>query len=300
MKRFICVMMALLLALGVCAAEEYTGYMRIVNCKEWVSLRQNTSTSSARLDKVPAGAIVWCHGEAGNGFVYTEYNGKSGYVMSDYLAPLTTEESVSHAMDSRLMSIDELIGSDRVVFNDDIGEYTIIAARGYDEGECLRVGCFKNGSPVWGRVIDGGVVTELDGTAVFIAGTVNEPRVMVYSSLIGLASLYPTDGTVMWLLPVSEITLGASLTTAVDSEGTMYIAGYYGPDPVAVNFDGEVLWQSDCTDNEIYWPGVIMLEDESVVVRYYSSNDIYSAWEVCYSRATGEKMWAKGLQDKDL
>ena len=75
------------------AAEEVMPpNMRIVNCKEYVSLREKPSKSAKRLAKVPLGAEVtaWLDGgnEGEDSFVYCEYGGKEGYILEEYLAPI--------------------------------------------------------------------------------------------------------------------------------------------------------------------------------------------------------------------
>ena len=60
---------------------------KIVNCKDYVSLRAKRSTSSTRLTKVPLGAMVLAFPEYGdeNGFIMCEYQGKTGYILAEYL-----------------------------------------------------------------------------------------------------------------------------------------------------------------------------------------------------------------------
>ena len=84
------------------AGEGILKNQMVVNCQEWVSLRELPDTSSARLIKVPLGAIVTqCVTYMGN-FVFCEYKGKKGYISTKYLrdadysqaapAPLVTKE----------------------------------------------------------------------------------------------------------------------------------------------------------------------------------------------------------------
>ena len=64
--------------------------MRVVKCKEFVSLRETRSTSAKRLLKVPLGALVLAYPEYGeeNGFIYCVYQGEEGYILSEYLQPI--------------------------------------------------------------------------------------------------------------------------------------------------------------------------------------------------------------------
>ena len=61
--------------------------MRVVKCKEYVSLREERSKSSTRLAKVPLGALVLAFPEYGekNGFIYCVYHDEEGYILSEYL-----------------------------------------------------------------------------------------------------------------------------------------------------------------------------------------------------------------------
>ena len=64
--------------------------MKVVKCKDYVSLREKRSTSSKRLAKVPLGALVLAYPELGeeNGFISCVYNNEEGYILSEYLQPV--------------------------------------------------------------------------------------------------------------------------------------------------------------------------------------------------------------------
>lgn len=64
--------------------------MRVVRCKEFVSLRETRSTTAKRLAKVPLGALVLAYPEYGeaNGFLYCVYHDEEGYILAEYLQPL--------------------------------------------------------------------------------------------------------------------------------------------------------------------------------------------------------------------
>ena len=86
---------------GVSPFEEAFGYdgaalhreqgpnMRVVNCREFVSLREERSTKSARLAKVPLGALVLAYPEYGDekGFIACVYQDEYGYIQAKYLEP---------------------------------------------------------------------------------------------------------------------------------------------------------------------------------------------------------------------
>lgn len=63
---------------------EPMGTMRVVNCKEWVSMREYASTSAPRIATVPLGASVeatWYNYQ----FAECEYQGVTGYILLSYL-----------------------------------------------------------------------------------------------------------------------------------------------------------------------------------------------------------------------
>ena len=74
-------------------AEAFSHYATVVNCNEWISLREYPSTSAPRLTKIPLGATVEVHNYSGrdddqgyrNGFIYTYYNGMTGWCLMSYL-----------------------------------------------------------------------------------------------------------------------------------------------------------------------------------------------------------------------
>ena len=91
MKRFAAFVfllcMVLLQHMPALADNEYIGNMEVVNCNEWVSLRQEPSTSAKRLVKVSLGAIVSNCEQLSDAWVYAEYDGYAGYIQARYLEP---------------------------------------------------------------------------------------------------------------------------------------------------------------------------------------------------------------------
>ena len=90
MKRLAALFLLLcmvLTALPASADDEYIGRMEVVNCNEWVSLRQRPSTSAKRLVKVSLGAIVDNCQRIDDEWIYAEYDGYSGYILAKYLEP---------------------------------------------------------------------------------------------------------------------------------------------------------------------------------------------------------------------
>lgn len=87
MKRILCIVLlsALLLCFAPSTAEEVSEVMQVVKCNDYVSLREKPDTKSERLAKVHLGEYVIYCTEAENGFVHCTWDGKSGYILAQYL-----------------------------------------------------------------------------------------------------------------------------------------------------------------------------------------------------------------------
>ena len=89
MKRIISLTLTLLVLLSLAgsaafARGEYLGTLTVTNCREWVSLRSGPSTASARLKKVPLGAVVEAY-YYNSRFYECRYNGTWGYILAENL-----------------------------------------------------------------------------------------------------------------------------------------------------------------------------------------------------------------------
>lgn len=70
--------------------------MYIANCEEWVSLWEEESTKSERLEKIPLDAPVVAHGRLGDEespFTLVSYNYRLGYVLNEYLSLLPPKQN---------------------------------------------------------------------------------------------------------------------------------------------------------------------------------------------------------------
>lgn len=93
MRRiWICAAVLLLLLASAASAEGMP--MKVVNCKEWVSLRGWASTEAERLGKVPLGDEVELLGigaeevdEVNGEFCFVRWQDQRGYVLAKYLEP---------------------------------------------------------------------------------------------------------------------------------------------------------------------------------------------------------------------
>ncbi len=92
MRKAVCILLMLLMtvwAAGSAAADAPQG-MRVVNCSEWVSLRERPDRSSTRLARVPLGEVVINCAPSAGGFVACEYAGQRGYILAAYLEPVAS------------------------------------------------------------------------------------------------------------------------------------------------------------------------------------------------------------------
>ena len=255
MKRMLLVLLVIALCIPCGALAE--GMLRIVNCQDWVSLRSAPSTQAERLAQVPLGAFVTGEYDPYSEFSYCSYEGVSGYILNEYLeAPALAEQ---------------------------VDDRTVLAERSYsDSGEVMELSCLdSSGSEAWKRVFQSPYQTELNCTDAFVAGTAEAPMVLVHVSGVGLTALDLFTGQEKWTLGDDVVNLGGSLSCAVGEDGTMYIGGYYGPDPVAISADGELLWQSssvygegDGYPLEFWWLYELELGPEGLTATYdMSSSD---------------------------
>lgn len=71
---------------------DYIGEYYVVNCNEWVSLREHADESSTRLAKVPLGARVNSCYDTIFDFILCDYNGEMGFIKKQYLMDAASYE----------------------------------------------------------------------------------------------------------------------------------------------------------------------------------------------------------------
>ena len=163
--------------------------------------------------------------------------------------------------------------NDTVILDADAGSLHIAARRIYQENrEYLAVAATDaSGNQVWMKESATSGITELTLTDAFIGGIAARPLVMLYNAEQGLYAIDAATGSVRWMLSKDAISLGASVShVVVPGNGILYIGGYYGPDPVAIDANGSVLWQASSGRDDIYWLCKIELSSEGLVCAYGS------------------------------
>ena len=138
-----------------------------------------------------------------------------------------------------------------------------------DANEYLMVAALdENGNTLWKRETMTEDVSEMTQTDAFVAGTIDMPLVMIYNDWYGLTALDPATGAIRWTVLKDDVFLGGSISRAVGGNGVIYVGGYYGPDPVAIDAGGNVLWQASSGDLKATWMYAIELQSDGILCRY--------------------------------
>ena len=256
-------------------AEEPTMTMKVIKCKQAVNLRKGPSTDTDSLGLVPLNTeLTGCAAVEGSDWIVVTYQGITGYIRNDFLELLAVEEPVELGpiaerelpAEAPIADINQESGytDDGIALEQAVGGITVKARRIYTEANeyLLVVGLDASGNEVWRKQTMTPDVTEMTQTDALIGGTADAPLVLMYNDWLGLSALDPATGEVRWEITKDQIFLGGSISRVVDANGVLYIAGYYGPDPVAISANGEILWQADCSDRQAQWMTMMELTEE--------------------------------------
>lgn len=259
--------------------ENYIGAMRVVWCKEWVSLREEPQKTSNRLAEIPLGDIVYsCTDINDPRFYKCVYQGQTGYVLKGYLIPAPECEPPASSSITKKMPLDEVTGTGETVLDWKDYNMSVVAAHETtsEDGkdwEVLRIGCFIDGTPIWGHEEKCEKFSESDMLKVFIGGVPDDWQVMVFNGGYGLSLLDLLSGKERWCVTTGSCPMGDAAAIAVGPDGTIYLAGSDGPDPIAIALDGRVLWKSEINDPDVFNPYEITVKNGAVLVKYQSGMD---------------------------
>lgn len=298
MKRRALILLAALLALNCAAAEtaswpgEGTDRRKVVNCDEWVSLRAEPYTSSERVTQVWLGDTVYNCEKHSNVFTACEtYAGQRGYILSEYLAEASYRVRMAPETVEGTPIWDDPADFDggwEVEFAQ-LG-LRVLCARSYDGeygGELLRASCFDaQGGFIWGLSTESLNVTELTTTDAYAGGTPDHPLLIVHNADLGLAAVDPATGWTVWVVDGAVVDLGASQAHALAGDGTLYVGGYYGPHPVAISADGDVLWRGYAGPDAVWLCGIQV--EGSEIVATFDAPDGDGLGTVRFDRFTGQ------------
>ena len=267
MKKLLCGLLCaalLLCALGTALASRG---MRVTNCKEWVSLRQSPSESAKRLAKVPLGALVTDCEWAENDFISCVWEGKSGYILAKYLETdpldvLPEKPTPEELLELGEPLVDAVAGDWRVIVVDE----------GMPDCEVMTAVVFDREGRFAARMATADEErSELSALTAFPGGTAENPCLMWFDG--GSLSAYeigPAIGDNMrWSVPLP----GAGMAHAVDTDGTVYMIGYYAGRLTRISPDGHVVWKTDAGTDEVWWPYRIAVKEDRVLVTYAGSSE---------------------------
>ena len=212
------------------------------------------------------------------------------------LVPVSSEEAeepapvIEESVEAPVESIDQATeyNDDFTVLDAMAGSVRVIARQIYQEDQeyMMVVGLDGNNSVIWKKETASDAITELEQTSVFIGGTQEAPLVMLYNACRGLSAIDPATGDVIWDLAKETLDLGGSISHLVDGNGNTYIGGYYGPDPVAIDKDGNVLWQASSGSEAATWLYRMEWNDAGIACAYGSmANE--NTGTIIYDVATG-------------
>ncbi len=302
MKRILALIITVILCItcSVSLAERktvvkdqyYLGAMRVVRCKNYVSLREKPDKTSTVLARVPLDSVVlYCSNNLkkyANGkykkqystFIRCEYEGIEGYILAKYLVPAPECEPVETKQNNKLMTREQIIGKGEVIL--DWKEFNVSVLAAYEvrtenneEWEYVRVGCFINDEPNWGYTEGVRKTGKKRSLRAFMGGTEDEPQVYVYDAQYALIMLDLMDGDEGWMLMKGNCELGDAAVMSISKEtGIMYIAGSKGPDPVAISPEGNILWRAEINDPEVSGPKKISLKKDNIKVTYKSGKTV--------------------------
>ncbi len=303
MKKIIALLIALVLCVSCSAGlavtrkqvvkdKFYLGAMRVVNCKDYVSLRETPDKTGTVLAKVPLGAIVlYCNNNVfryasakyraqAEMFIRCEYDGQEGYILKKYLQPAPECEPAETVETNEKMTREEILSHGEIILN--WTEFNVSVLATYEEvvtdnvtWQYVRVGCFINDIPNWGYTEAVKPTNDPVTLKAFMGGTDDEPMVYVYDEAYGLIMLDLMDGMEMWMISKDECTFGDAAVIAIrDDTGILYIAGTDGPDPIAVSSEGTILWRAEIDDPEVYEPTRITLNPSDIEVTYDSGRSV--------------------------
>lgn len=288
---------------------DISGPMEVVNCNEWVSLREKASASSARVARVPLGTLVTDCLQVSDTFVYCSYLGVWGYIQKAYLsetiAPHTQDggDSLFDLLSER-PSYDDFntVGSLVEEFwSDPLHTYRLVIREDTQNGnESVCAAVFDSEIEYLCRMsMTDYDVSELSSICGFGGGTEEEKVLLWYSGgdLAAYAIGPDMYDHMLWTLPISN--LGSGVSHAVDQDGTIYLIGYYQNILTCVSPDGKLLWQNTGGSDDVYWPYRIELEN-GVVNVIYEESGTHDGTETVVSFSKADGSLASSVPAPDL
>ena len=274
--------------------------MVVVNCNDWVSLREKASASSARLAKVPLGTQVDNCVQVSEGFVYCSYRGVYGYIQAQYLSepegsePPETDPEPDPESDINpnaeptgfnalpvLPDREAFMQTGENVFSETYQGYTIVVQRVYGEFEEMLAVCYDlNDQPLWRLYAQSlNPMSDVQQLDAFVGGTLEDPQLIWYISGVGIYSYkYGPTVQLRWFLPDSEgLDITDSIIHTADYDGRFYVA--FSDVLMLISPEGKLVWRASCDDPSIFWPVSIEIDEDGISVLYdnlFGVNSMYT------------------------
>ena len=253
--------------------------MTVVNCNEWVSLREKASSSAARLAKVPLGTEVTGCVQVSDTFIYCSYKGLWGYIQKEYLsAPQSgiptypgAASGVTFASVPSLPTYEAFMaaGQNLVLAETYLG-YTIVVRRAVNEREEMMAVCYDlNYTPLWElRGTSLNPASDVQQTLAFVGGVTAKPLLIWYIHGMGFwAYEFGPQLKQSWLLTASDaLGITNSILPTVDHDGTIYAA--FDDKLLSISNEGLLRWKTSCDDPSICFPTAFEISENYVDVIY--------------------------------
>ena len=275
--------------------------MQIINCSDWVSLREKARTSATRLARVPLGAKVTGCVQISDEWVYCKYGGMWGYIQIAYLKnsyqptayvpPVTMPPAVTptpttnNTLPYYLRSFDSLsaapsyadftaTGSNVVDYTSPAGLNVVVQLTNQNRERIMAV-CYDTGRNFLWSVRNESALPLIEGrlTWAMIGGTEADPQLIIYVADKGLFSYsIKRYMEVRWMIRRAEVPEMTSATcNSVADDGTLYIMS--DSTLYCISADGEVRWSAAKTHDDIYWPSEIIINRNTVEVCFDSNSN---------------------------
>lgn len=259
----------------------YPDKMVVYGCDKWVYLWEENDTQSKRLNTVPLGAVVNIIPNGyKSGFYEVEYNGTRGYILAGYLTDYEEGQTYAKA-DYR-----DILGNGREMANLWVDGCHIIISHSYEDGESLSIVCLdEKDQVIWNYYRETYELYQLDALSAFCN---DETGVLVHAAHEGVSLLDIHTGSAKWFIPTEALSFGGM--TGYTSNGMSYVGGYFGPDPVAINEDGDILWSAPA-EQDFYWLYKLERASDGLLAWYEASGAGDNGGRICYDLENGEELW---------
>ena len=253
------------------------GPMVVVNCNEWVTLREKASTAAARLARVPLGAQVTGCVQVSDTFIYCSYGGLWGYILAENLSEPEGNEPAMPEGGSGFASLPALPGraafaatGAEEVLSASFQGYSIVVRRAFGVREEIMAVCYNaTDDPLWElRESSLNEATEVAQTAAFLGGVTEDPLLIWYIAGKGFfAYEFASQLRLRWALPESDaMSISGGIVAKADADGSLYVA--WGDDGLSISREGQLRWKTSCDDPNLYAPMQIDIGEYYIDVTY--------------------------------